>query len=169
MKVRDESPARVDVAVAHGEGQQLRQTLTNPPAVVGVERLRAAERKDGDRVGGNLVEPLGQPCGNLFAQIVLDARPVSAGEFRVVRIHGGSDMFPHLSGRKQAAAGSGKSVRRADPIESASTGRLVRCSRAQRRAPPPEVSLTEPRPRSETRGGTSGERCPPDEVECPTV
>ena len=72
VKIRHEAAARVEPAVADGERQQLREQQAEAAAVVGVERFGAAVGKDGDRVGGDRVDPFEKERRCLLAEVVLD-------------------------------------------------------------------------------------------------
>src|SRR5207249_2090100 len=76
VKIPDEAAARIRLAFTDRGGQQVHELLPDPVAVVGFERLVAAEREDGDRVADQQGSPLENQRRQLLPQIVLQAAAV---------------------------------------------------------------------------------------------
>ena len=76
MQVGDEAAARVDLALADAQREQLDEQLADAMAVLVLEHLGAAEGKDRDGVPDEQSGPIEDDFGNLLAQIGLDVAHV---------------------------------------------------------------------------------------------
>ena len=109
MQIADESAACVHLAVTHGICEDLRQQVADAVAVIDVERLRSAVRKERHRVGGDLFAPIEQVLGDLWTQIVLNVAAVFMVEHLVGRIHAkDADMFTQARAFKQGMSEEGR-------------------------------------------------------------
>ena len=86
MEIRHELASAVDPPVAYGKGQQLREQQPQTLAIVGIQRFGAAVGKDGDRVGGDRVDPFEQELRRLLAEVGLDV-PVCLVSVGGVAVH----------------------------------------------------------------------------------
>ena len=122
VQVGDETSTRIEPAVAHGERQQLHQQMSDPVAIIRIERLLgSAVGENRHRVGGHRVDPFEQQARDLLPQVVLEKSAVSSAKTKSFEAIAGKHVHTMAPPTQATFAGSPIQPYRCSPLDSEKT------------------------------------------------